>query len=244
MEKALGLSGVAGGAILTDHILKCSGNKMKKLFKNIFLLFFITFLGSCSHLEKNKMYWPDHMEGFVSSTNAQALLKETEKNIAEVDVSIKNFESVKKDIYADLFIFTNSEKFSPYIEEEAKSIYRLASAVLEGFLRDGRTHKIKTEFQGDRETLFSEYYFFKGSLLCAKKTRLTFFPPKWENASKVVKTTETSFYFENGNLSFILENGHQVSLPSADFQKKEQRILKNVEFYQAKLLKDDSENKK
>lgn len=102
--------------------------------------------------------------------------------INEIDEKLGSYHHVQKDIYDKV------------IEPEAEKFYRHASSVIEGFYDNEKLVKIVSTYEGDRETLHSEYYLQNGQVIFVKKEKTIFNPPKWSD-NPAIDIQETYEYF-------------------------------------------------
>lgn len=168
-----------------------------------------------------------------NSDNSNLSNKKIDELINRINSDVK-YRIISKDIYNDI---SSTEKMDQLIalEPKVKSIFRLASTVVKGFLVNSDLRKIRIDFEGDRETLVREFYFKDGELIFSKEEDKLYSPPKWDKKSKISLTKITNYYFNKGKLTLISNKDGHSSFSEEELKQEQDRICSAMKFYEKKL---------
>lgn len=131
--------------------------------------------------------------GFCNDKQVEKIEREYQK----IEASINNLErKINNDI--DLYRYPNEENYSI----ESTEIYKLAIIDLSRYYENGNIRKIVVNFDGERENMKSEYFYWEDKLFYVQKTKYIYKEAKWsDNFSEENKSIEIDkFYFLGNNL--------------------------------------------
>ena len=91
--------------------------------------------------------------------------------------------------------------------------------------------KIAVRHQGETGRAFEEYYYLNDGFLFVYRKEETYSQPM---SGKVVRTQESRFYFEDGELvRWLDEKGKRVPRGSSEFAAEQEKYLENSKIFQA-----------
>lgn len=88
-----------------------------------------------------------------------------------------------------------------FTKTELPNIYRLGGIAYQPYFMNGNLAKIILDFEGDRETLRETYYFNEqGEIFYVTRIYSIYEPPKWEEGSKEISSTESKYFISDKNV--------------------------------------------
>lgn len=132
----------------------------------------------------------------------------------------------------DVDFFGNTDQEKQPIE--GRKIYRLTTTSITKYYDGDELVKLNVHFEGDRETLVSQYYLKNGDIFFVDKLNTIYHKPKWDSQFQESKksTKKNCFYFKNDSLVRWVDNDiKSVGTQNPLYSKNESTILNDLNIY-------------